>query len=127
AWRVSSARCLRMSWSGSVIARHAMILRLPMCSSSESMFRKRACCQDSPQMAARPARTGPTSDWFWRSNPDQREGFIDRAINPVQFVRAHAIGRQQIHHIAEGTQKNAALKIECVELGAKRCQITGIG
>src|SRR6266571_5713714 len=116
-----------MSWSGSVIARHAMILRLPMCSSSESMFRKRACCQDSPQRAARAARTGAVRDWFCNSNSDQREGFIDCAINLVQFVRADAIGRQQIHHIAEGAQKNVALKIECVELGAKRRQITGIG
>src|SRR5258706_13165100 len=98
-----------MSWSGSAIARHAMILRLPMCSSSESMFRKRACCQDSPQRAARSPSTGGVTDRFCNSNSDQREGFIECALDIVQLVRKDAIGRQQIHHIAEGEQKNVPI------------------
>src|SRR5436190_20508766 len=108
-----------MSCWASVIARLAMILRLPMCSSSESMFKNRACSEGSPQRKARRARTGATIDWFWSSNADKGEGFIDSAIDPVELARADAIGRQQIHHIAQAAQENVALKIECVELGAK--------
>src|ERR1700681_4681626 len=104
-----------------------MILRLPVCSSSESMFKNRACSEASPQREARRARTGATSDWFFSSNADKGEGFIDCAINPVQFARADAIGRHQIHHIAQAAQENVALKKECVELRAKRGQITAIG
>src|SRR5258705_13890352 len=116
-----------MSWPGAAIGLLAMILRLPMCSSSESMFMNRACRGGSLQSDARRARTGAPSDWFWSSNVDKGEGFIDRAINPVEFARADAIGRQQIHHIAQAAQENVALKIERVELGAKRGQIAGIG
>src|SRR3954462_11557758 len=103
----------------------AMILRLPICSSSDSVLRKRACSWGKAQSRVSNVRTSNARSAL--ASAAEGKGVRDNIVDPVKLIGGNAVRRQQIDGIAERPKQNIAFQVKGLQLRPKSGEVAAVG